>query len=107
ITGAPKIRAMQIIEEIETVRRGVYTGALGYISFTSMMDLSIVIRTIVLQDGIACFHAGGGIVADSDPEAEYEETLVKARALAETLALIEAVSADGRISMGVAQWQTR
>lgn len=103
ITGAPKIRAMQIIEEIETVRRGVYTGALGYISFTSMMDLSIVIRTIVLQDGIACFHAGGGIVADSDPEAEYEETLVKARALAETLALIEAVSIDGRTSMGVAE----
>lgn len=81
ITGAPKIRAMEIIEELEPVPRGVYTGAIGYFSFDGHLDLNIAIRTIILKDGRAWFHAGGGIVADSDPEAEYRETLDKARAL--------------------------
>ena len=85
ITGAPKIRAMEILEGLEPTRRGVYTGAVGYIGFDGDADLNIAIRTLVLKDGIASFQAGGGIVADSDPEAEYQETLDKARALADSL----------------------
>jgi para-aminobenzoate synthetase component 1 len=82
ITGAPKIRAMEIIDELEPTTRGVYTGAIGYIGGDGSIDLNIAIRTIVVKDGRTYFHAGGGIVADSDPEMEYEETLHKARALA-------------------------
>ncbi|MDP2675850.1 MAG: aminodeoxychorismate synthase component I [Dehalococcoidia bacterium] len=82
ITGAPKIRAMEIIDELERAARGVYTGAIGYIGFDGRMDLNIAIRTIVVKDGVAYFQAGGGIVADSDPEMEYQETLHKAWALA-------------------------
>ncbi len=81
ITGAPKIRAMEIIAELEPTVRGPYTGALGYWSLTGHMDSSILIRTYVIVEGRAYFHAGGGIVADSDPEAEYRETLDKAEAL--------------------------
>ena len=87
ITGAPKIRAMEIIDELEPTRRGVYTGSIGWLGFTGDMDLNIAIRTFVVQDGAASasktayFQVGGGIVADSDPEAEYEETLHKGRAL--------------------------
>ena len=81
VTGAPKVRAMEIIEELEGVRRGVYCGALGYLSFDGHADLNIVIRTLVCRGDRVYFHAGGGIVADSDPAAEYEETLVKAAAL--------------------------
>ncbi len=86
ITGAPKIRAMEIIDELEPVRRGVYTGAIGYFSATGDLDLSIAIRTLVLNDGVAHFQVGGGIVYDSDPEAEYRETLDKGRALFQALA---------------------
>lgn len=82
ITGAPKIRAMQILEEIEPVRRGLYTGALGYLGFRGEMDLSVVIRTFVVQGQRVSFGVGGGIVADSDPLAEYEESLLKGMALA-------------------------
>ncbi|NCO40332.1 MAG: aminodeoxychorismate synthase component I [Armatimonadetes bacterium] len=85
ITGAPKIRAMEIIDELEPTKRGVYTGALGYLGFDGSLDLNIVIRTMVVKDGVAYFHAGGGIVADSVPEAEYQETLDKARGLVEAL----------------------
>ena len=81
ITGAPKIRAMEIIDELEPTRRGVYTGSIGWLGFTGDMDLNIAIRTFVVKDGTASFQVGGGIVADSDPEAEYEETLHKGRAL--------------------------
>ena len=81
ITGAPKIRAMEIIDELEPCRRGVYTGSLGYLGFDGTCDLNIAIRTIVHQDGRASYHVGGGIVADSDPEAEYQETLTKGRAM--------------------------
>lgn len=85
ITGAPKIRAMEIIDELEPTRRAFYTGAIGTIGLDGSMNLSIAIRT-VLVDGEDCFfQAGGGIVADSDPHAEYEETLAKAAALARAL----------------------
>ena len=82
ITGAPKIRAMEFIDELEPTVRSVYTGAIGYIGFDGSLGLSVAIRTMLVKDGRAYFHAGGGIVADSDPDAEYEETLDKARALA-------------------------
>jgi para-aminobenzoate synthetase component 1 len=85
ITGAPKIRAMEIIDELEPNSRGVYTGSIGYIGFNGNMDTNIVIRTIIMKAGKAYFHVGGGIVADSDPESEYSETLDKARALIQAL----------------------
>lgn len=77
ITGAPKIRAMEIIHEIEPNPRWIYTGSIGYIGFDGNMDLNIAIRTAFVKDGSIYFSAGGGIVADSDPAAEYEETLLK------------------------------
>ena len=87
ITGAPKIRAMEIIAELERAPRGVYCGAIGYVSVTGAMDLNIPIRTIVIREGEggATFHAGAGIVWDSEPAAEYQETLAKARTLIEAL----------------------
>ncbi|MCD5401764.1 aminodeoxychorismate synthase component I, partial [candidate division NPL-UPA2 bacterium] len=85
ITGAPKVRAMEIIDELEPTKRNLYTGSLGYLSFSGEMDLNIVIRTFLLKEGKAYFQVGGGIVADSDPEAEYEETLDKAKALIEAV----------------------
>jgi para-aminobenzoate synthetase component 1 len=90
ITGAPKIRSMEIIEELEPVKRSVYTGALGYISFDGDMDTSIVIRTFVAKGGKAYFQVGGGIVADSDPEKEYDETLVKAKGMMQALGVEKA-----------------
>jgi para-aminobenzoate synthetase component I len=86
ITGAPKVRAMEIIAELEPSRRGVYCGSIGYISLTGVMDTSIVIRTYQVVHGRVYFSAGGGIVADSDPEQEYRETFDKARALIRALA---------------------
>jgi anthranilate/para-aminobenzoate synthase component I len=85
ITGVPKVRCMEIIDELEPVRRGPYTGSIGYISFTGNMDLNIIIRTFVIKNGMAFVQAGAGIVADSDPEREYYETLKKAGALIKTL----------------------
>lgn len=79
VTGAPKVRAMEIIDELEPVARGVYCGAIGYVAFNGAMDTNIPIRTIVTAREVAYFSAGGGIVADSDPSAEYAETLHKAR----------------------------
>jgi para-aminobenzoate synthetase component 1 len=81
ITGCPKIRAMEIIEELEPGRRSIYTGSLGYLSFSGDMDFNILIRTILKKQKTLYFGVGGGIVADSEPEAEYEETLVKARGM--------------------------
>jgi len=81
ITGAPKVRAMQIIDELETRRRDLYTGAVGYLGFDGNCDLNLAIRTIVCRRGRAYYGAGGGIVADSDPAAEYEESLQKGRAM--------------------------
>ncbi|NLI91674.1 MAG: aminodeoxychorismate synthase component I [Peptococcaceae bacterium] len=85
ITGAPKIRAMEIIDELEPYYRGIYTGSIGYIGFDGAWDLNIVIRTILLKDGVAYVHAGGGIVADSVQEDEYTETIYKAGKLLEVL----------------------
>ncbi len=85
ITGVPKVRCMEIIDELEPTVRGPYTGSLGYIGFNGNMDLNIVIRTFVIKDNIAYVQAGAGIVADSDPEREYFETLRKAEALLSTL----------------------
>jgi para-aminobenzoate synthetase component 1 len=78
VTGAPKIRAMEIIDELEPVGRGPYTGALGYLGFNGESQLSIIIRTAIIANGRAWFHTGAGIVADSSPEAEYAETMAKA-----------------------------
>lgn len=85
ITGAPKIRSMEIIDSLEPFKRSVYTGAIGYIGFDGNMDTSIVIRTFVIKGKSLYFHVGGGIVADSDPMDEYEETLHKARGLMQAL----------------------
>ncbi|MEJ2643362.1 MAG: aminodeoxychorismate synthase component I [Gammaproteobacteria bacterium] len=93
ITGAPKLRAMEIIEELEPHRRGVYCGAVGYVGFDGAMDTNIAIRTLVHSEGTARFWAGGGIVADSELEAEYQETFDKAAAL---LKLLDAGSLDRR-----------
>ncbi|MGE5237313.1 MAG: anthranilate synthase component I family protein [Chloroflexota bacterium] len=87
ITGVPKVRCMEIIDELEPVARGPYTGSLGYIGFSGNMDLNIIIRTFVVKDGNVYVQAGAGIVADSDPEREYYETLKKAEALIRTLEL--------------------
>lgn len=86
ITGAPKVRAMEIIDELEPVARGVYTGSIGYFGLGNQIDLNVAIRTLCLAKGVAAFHVGGGIVADSDPQAEYQETLDKGLGLARALA---------------------
>jgi len=88
LSGAPKIRAMEIIAEIEQEPRGPYGGALGYISFTGNMDLAITIRTATIQNGTLTVRAGAGIVADSDPERERLETMSKARAMQKALELV-------------------
>ena len=87
ITGAPKVRAMEIIDELEPTRRSVYTGSLGYLSFSGDLDLNIVIRTFIVKNGRVYFQVGGAIVYDSEPEAEYIETLDKGRALIRALGL--------------------
>ncbi len=85
ITGAPKVRAMEIIEELEPTRRGVYCGSVGYIGFDGNAELNIAIRSLHLKDGFLDYQVGGGIVWDSDPASEYQETLDKGRAIRETL----------------------
>jgi anthranilate synthase component I len=89
VSGAPKIRAMQIIAELEPQRRGLYAGAIGYFGFNGNLDTAIVIRTIVMQGKKAFINAGAGIVADSDPESEYQETLNKARGMLKAIELAE------------------
>ena len=89
VSGAPKIRAMEIIEELESIRRGPYAGAAGYFSFSGNLDTCITIRSILIKDGKAYVQAGAGIVADSDPEKEYEETLNKAQAIFKAIQLAE------------------
>lgn len=91
ITGSPKLRTMEIIEELEPTRRGLYTGSIGWIGFNGDMELNIVIRTAYIKDGVAHIQAGAGLVADSDPRAEYEESLNKARALWQAKEMAEAV----------------
>jgi len=87
VTGAPKFRAMEIIDELEPATRGPYTGALGYLGFNRESQLSVTIRTAICKGGAAYFHVGAGIVADSIPAAEYEETLAKGRGFLEALRL--------------------
>ncbi|MGH8620651.1 MAG: anthranilate synthase component I family protein, partial [Burkholderiales bacterium] len=81
VSGAPKVRAMEIIDELEPVKRGIYAGAVGYLGFHGNMDVAIALRTAVIRNGTLYVQAGGGIVADSQPEAEWQETQNKARAL--------------------------
>ena len=89
VSGAPKVRAMQIVSELEGYRRGPYAGAVGYVLPGVALDTCIGIRTIVLADGVALLQAGAGIVADSNPAAEYEETRDKARALLQAIEMAE------------------
>jgi len=89
VSGAPKVRAMEIIDSLEPTRRGPYAGAVGYIDFAGNMDTCIALRTVVIQDGTAYVQAGAGIVADSDPEKEYQETLNKARGLLKAIEITQ------------------
>jgi anthranilate synthase component 1 len=95
VSGAPKIRAMEIIDELEPVKRGVYAGAVGYLSWSGNMDTAIAIRTAVIKDGMLNIQAGAGIVADSLPENEWEETMNKGRAVFRAVALAQA-GLDGK-----------
>ncbi len=89
VTGAPKIRAMEIIDELEPVKRGVYSGAVGYLSWSGNMDTAIAIRTAVIKERVLQIQAGAGIVADSVPAWEWKETLNKGRAIFRAVALAE------------------
>ena len=89
LSGAPKIRAMEIIEELEPAKRGVYGGAVGYLSFSGDMDLAIAIRCAVVKDKIVYIQSGGGIVADSDPELEWQETQNKAMAVVKAVRMVQ------------------
>ena len=89
VSGAPKIRAMEIIDELEPTRRGPYAGSVGYFGFSGAMDTCITIRTLVIKDGVATIQAGGGVVADSDPTAEYQETVNKAKAMMRAVEMAE------------------
>ena len=90
VSGAPKVRAMEIIDELEPVKRGVYAGAVGYLGFNGDMDVAIALRTAVVKDGMLHVQAGGGVVADSVPQAEWQETQSKARALLHAAEMAEA-----------------
>jgi len=90
LTGAPKVRAMEIIDELEPVKRGLYGGACGYLSFSGEMDLAIAIRTGIVKNGVLYVQAAAGIVADSIPENEWQETENKARALLHAAEMAEA-----------------
>jgi anthranilate synthase component I len=85
VSGAPKVRAMQIIDELEPTRRGIYAGAILYLDFSGNLDSCIALRTLVAKNGRAYIQAGGGVVADSVPEREYQETVNKARAIVSAL----------------------
>ena len=87
VSGAPKIRAMEIIDELEPVKRGVYAGAVGYLSWNDNMDTAIAIRTAVIKDDTLTIQAGAGIVADSVPENEWAETMNKGRAIFRAVSL--------------------
>jgi anthranilate synthase component 1 len=89
VSGAPKVRAMEIIDELEPNKRGVYAGAILYLDFSGNLDSCIAIRTLVVKDGKAYIQAGGGIVADSLPENEFQETVNKSRALVKAVELAE------------------
>ena len=90
LSGTPKVRAMEIIQELEPVKRGIYSGAVGYLSWNGNMDTAIAIRTAVIRDGVLSVQAGAGIVYDSDPDTEWQETMSKARAIFKAVAMAEA-----------------
>jgi anthranilate synthase component 1 len=94
LSGAPKVRAMQIIDELEPVKRGGYGGAIGYVSYTGDLDTCIHIRTVVVKDGVAHVQAGGGTVADAKPEYEYRESVAKSQAVLQAIA----------VAVGQADW---
>ena len=100
VSGAPKIRAMEVISELEPDRRGPYAGAVGYIDFSGNMDTCITIRTAVMKDGVASVQAGGGVVFDSVPEAEFQESLNKARGMLLAIDRAEAMEEDGVVASG-------
>ncbi|MFD2332503.1 anthranilate synthase component I family protein [Cohnella sp. GCM10020058] len=104
ITGAPKIRTMEIIEELEPVRRGAYTGSIGWIDYAGNMEFNIVIRTMVAKDGLCHIQAGAGIVIDSDPEREFYECLNKAKALWKAVQYGERLSPDGTGADAKGDW---
>ena len=89
LSGAPKVRAMEIIQELEPVKRGIYGGAIGYLSWNGAMDTCIAIRTAVIKDDTLFVQAGAGIVYDSDPQSEWDETMAKARAIFRAVAAVE------------------
>ncbi|MBV5324575.1 MAG: chorismate-binding protein, partial [Rhodospirillaceae bacterium] len=89
VSGAPKVRAMEIIDELEPSKRGIYAGAVGYLGFNGDMDLAIAIRTAVVKDGTLFVQAGAGIVADSVPESEWTETQNKARAIVRAAEMLQ------------------
>ena len=95
LTGAPKVRAMELIEELEPVKRGIYGGACGYLSYSGEMDVAIAIRTGVLKDGILNVQAAAGVVYDSVPEKEWQETEMKARAVLRAAEMVESGLANG------------
>jgi anthranilate synthase component 1 len=102
VSGAPKIRAMEIIAELENDERGPYAGATGFFGFNGDLEVAITIRTMVIKDGQAHVQAGGGVVADSDPTAEYEETLHKARAALTAVAAVTPERIGERVAETVA-----
>jgi len=89
LSGAPKIRAMEIIDELEPVKRGIYGGAVGYFSWQGNMDMAIAIRTALIKDGVLYIQAGGGFVADSKPELEWKESLNKGRAIFKAAEMVQ------------------
>jgi anthranilate synthase component 1 len=97
LSGAPKVRAMEIIDEMEPTRRGPYGGAIGYFSFSGNLDTCITLRTIIAKDGVAHVQAGAGVVADSVPSDEYEETCNKAKAALRAIALAEKALSDAEV----------
>ena len=90
LSGAPKVRAMEIIDELEPVKRGGYGGAIGYAGYSGDLDTCIHIRTVVIKDGVAHIQAGGGTVADAQPDLEYEESVAKSRAVLQAIRLASA-----------------
>jgi anthranilate synthase component 1 len=94
VSGAPKVRSMELIAEMEPSKRGIYAGAVGYVSFAGSLDTCIAIRTMLCKDGVAYLQAGGGIVYDSVPETEYTESMNKMRALMRAIDQAEIAAAE-------------
>jgi anthranilate synthase component 1 len=104
VTGAPKIRAMEIIDELEPTRRGLYGGAVCYLDLAGNLESCILIRTVVVRDGLAHVQAGAGIVHDSDPESEYNETLHKASAVVQAIRAAHRANGElGAIDASIAE----